>query len=228
MQQLETSNIGDSSVSKPSTGEINYSNRFFYSFFKRIIDIIGSIVGLVVLSPVFLILAIIIKLDSKGPVIFAHKRLGYKGQIIKVFKFRSMVTNAEQLIESLPEDQKLQFYRNFKLDNDPRITKIGHFLRKTSLDELPQLLNILKGDLTIVGPRPIVEKEIMMYGKYGKKLLSVKPGLTGFWQVNGRSDTTYEERVQLDMEYIDKRNIFMDIAIIFKTFGAVFRERGAK
>jgi lipopolysaccharide/colanic/teichoic acid biosynthesis glycosyltransferase len=199
-----------------------------YNFFKRTIDIIGAILGLIILSPVFLIISIIIKLDSKGPAIFAHRRLGYKGEIIKVYKFRSMVTNAEELIEKLPEEQKLEFYRNFKLENDPRITKIGHFLRKTSLDELPQLLNILKGDLTIVGPRPIVEKELKMYGKYGEKLLTVKPGLTGYWQVNGRSDTTYEERVQLDMDYIDKRNLLLDIAIMFKTFGAVLHERGAK
>jgi lipopolysaccharide/colanic/teichoic acid biosynthesis glycosyltransferase len=199
-----------------------------YNFFKRAIDIIGAILGLIILSPVFLIISIIIKLDSKGPAIFAHRRLGYKGEIIKVYKFRSMVTNAEELIEKLPEEQKLEFYRNFKLENDPRITKIGHFLRKTSLDELPQLLNILKGDLTIVGPRPIVEKELKMYGKYGEKLLTVKPGLTGYWQVNGRSDTTYEERVQLDMDYIDKRSLFLDIVIMFKTFGAVLHERGAK
>jgi lipopolysaccharide/colanic/teichoic acid biosynthesis glycosyltransferase len=199
-----------------------------YNFFKRAIDIIGAILGLIILSPVFLIISIIIKLDSKGPAIFAHRRLGYKGEIIKVYKFRSMVTNAEELIEKLPEEQKLEFYRNFKLENDPRITKIGHFLRKTSLDELPQLLNILKGDLTIVGPRPIVEKELKMYGKYGEKLLTVKPGLTGYWQVNGRSDTTYEERVQLDMDYIDKRSLLLDIVIMFKTFGAVLHERGAK
>lgn len=199
-----------------------------YNFFKRAIDIIGAVLGLIILSPVFLIISIIIKLDSKGPAIFAHRRLGYKGEIIKVYKFRSMVTNAEELIEKLPEEQKLEFYRNFKLENDPRITKIGHFLRKTSLDELPQLLNILKGDLTIVGPRPIVEKELKMYGKYGEKLLTVKPGLTGYWQVNGRSDTTYEERVQLDMDYIDKRSLLLDIVIIFKTFGAVLHERGAK
>jgi lipopolysaccharide/colanic/teichoic acid biosynthesis glycosyltransferase len=199
-----------------------------YSFFKRLIDIVGAVLGFIVLSPVFIILSIIIKLDSKGPAIFAHRRLGYKGKIIKVYKFRSMVTNAEELIEKLPEEQKLEFYRNFKLENDPRITKIGKFLRKTSLDELPQLLNILKGDLTIVGPRPIVEKEINMYGKYGEKLLSVKPGLTGYWQVNGRSDTTYEERVQLDMDYIDKRNLWLDIVIMLKTFGAVLHERGAK
>ncbi|SHK11196.1 Sugar transferase involved in LPS biosynthesis (colanic, teichoic acid) [Hathewaya proteolytica DSM 3090] len=207
---------------------IQCEKSFMYYFVKRLVDIVGSIVGILLLSPVFFILAIIVKLDSKGPVFFAHKRLGYRGKIIKVYKFRTMVQDAEDLIEKLPEDQKEEFKKNFKLEDDPRITKIGGFLRKTSLDELPQLLNILKGDLTIVGPRPIVEKEIELYGKYGHKLLSVKPGLTGYWQVNGRSDTTYEQRVQLDMEYIDRRNLLLDFTIILKTFVEVFRGRGAK
>lgn len=199
-----------------------------YFFFKRAIDIIGSIVGLIILSPLFLILAIVVKMDSKGPVFFAHKRLGYNGKIIKIFKFRTMVTDAEAMIDKLPLEKKEEFKKNFKLEDDPRITKVGKFLRKTSLDELPQLVNILKGDLTIVGPRPIVKKEIELYGKYGSKLLSVKPGLTGYWQVNGRSDTTYEERVQLDMTYIDERCLLLDIKIILKTFIEVFRGRGAK
>lgn len=199
-----------------------------YFFIKRVIDIIGSLVGIVLLSPVFLILGILVKLDSKGPVFFAHKRLGYHGELIKIYKFRTMVTNAEKLLDELSPEQKEEFSKNFKLENDPRITKIGNLLRKTSLDELPQLLNILKGDLTIVGPRPIIEKEIELYGKYGKKLLTVKPGLTGYWQVNGRSDTTYEERVQLDMYYIDHRSIGLDIKIIFKTFSEVFKKHGAR
>lgn len=206
----------------------NKKKNSVYFFIKRSIDIIGSVIGLVVLSPVFLILAIIVKLDSKGPVFFAHKRLGYKRRIIKIFKFRTMVTDAEAMIDKLPLEQREEFKKNFKLEDDPRITKIGKFLRKTSLDELPQLVNILKGDLTIVGPRPIVQKEIELYGKYGSKLLSVKPGLTGYWQVNGRSDTTYEERVQLDMTYIDERCLLLDIKIILKTFIEVFRGRGAK
>nr|WP_243129196.1 sugar transferase [Hathewaya massiliensis] len=201
---------------------------FLYFFIKRTIDIIGALIGLIVFSPVFLILGLIVKKDSEGPVFFAHKRVGYKGQDIEIYKFRTMVANAEELLDTLPEEQKKEFSENFKLENDPRITKIGHFLRRTSLDELPQLLNILKGDLSIVGPRPVIRKELELYGKYAEKFLSVKPGLTGFWQVNGRSNTTYEERVKLDMEYIDNRSVLMDIKIIFKTFTEVFKGNGAK
>lgn len=208
--------------------EMHYEEKPIYDFIKRVIDIFGAIVGLILLSPVFIIISILIKLDSRGPVIFGHRRLGYKGKIIKVYKFRSMVTNAEELIENLPEEQKLEFYENFKLENDPRITRMGKFLRETSLDELPQLFNILIGNLTLVGPRPIVEKEIKKYGEYGEKLLLVKPGLTGYWQVNGRSNTTYEERVQLDMDYIDKRSLGLDILILLKTFGVVFEKEGAR
>ncbi|MEG2289460.1 MAG: sugar transferase [Clostridium sp.] len=199
-----------------------------YFVVKRIIDIIGSLAGLIVLSPVFLILSIIVRWDSKGPIFFAHDRLGEKGNIIKIYKFRTMVINAEELLNNLSSEQKKEFAENFKLENDPRITKVGNFLRKSSLDELPQLLNILTGELSIVGPRPIVEKEIENYGIYGDKLLMVKPGLTGNWQANGRSDTTYEERVQMDMDYIDNRSIWMDIKIIFKTFTAVIKKQGAR
>ena len=200
----------------------------FYRFFKRIFDIVGSLLGLIILSPLFIVLSIIVKVDSPGPVFFAHKRLGYKGQSMKIYKFRTMVTNAEDMLSSLSPEQKAEFAKNFKLENDPRITKVGNFLRKSSLDELPQLLNILKGELSIVGPRPIVEKELDNYGIYGDKFLSVKPGLTGNWQANGRSDTTYEERVAMDMEYIDNRSLWVDVKIIFKTFSAVIKKQGAR
>ena len=138
-----------------------------------------------------------------------------------------MYENSKEIFDNFTEEQKKEFYINFKLDNDPRITKLGHFLRKTSLDELPQLFNILKGDMSIVGPRPIVEGEIERYGKYSKKLFSVMPGLTGYWQANGRSDTTYEERVAMDMYYIDNRSTVLDIKIIFKTFISVIKKEGA-
>lgn len=199
-----------------------------YFSLKRLIDIIGAFLGLILLSPVFLIIAITIKVGSKGKVIFGHTRFGMNGKLIKVYKFRSMYENAKELMENFTPEQKAEFEKNFKLDNDPRITKIGKFLRESSLDELPQLINILKGDMTIVGPRPIVEREIEKYGVYGDKFLSAKPGLTGLWQVSGRSDTTYEERVFLDMEYIDKRTLFCDISIMFKTIGVVFKRMGAK
>lgn len=206
----------------------NVEEKKVYEFVKRIMDLVGSILGLVVLSPIFLVLAIIVKIDSPGPVFFAHKRLGHNGKLMKIYKFRTMVINAEELLNNLSPEQKEEFARNFKLENDPRITKVGNFLRKSSLDELPQLLNILKGELSIVGPRPIVEKEIKNYGIYSEKLLTVKPGLTGNWQANGRSDTTYEERVEMDMQYIDNRSIWLDIKIIFKTFSAVIKKQGAR
>ncbi|WP_286906553.1 sugar transferase [Clostridium sp. UBA1652] len=198
-----------------------------YSLSKRIFDIVSSTLLLIILSPLFLILIVLVKLDSKGPVFFGHKRIGYKGETISVYKFRSMVQNAEEVLRNFTPEQKAEFEKNFKLDDDPRVTKIGAFLRKTSLDELPQLINIIKGDMSVVGPRPIVQKEVAKYGKYADKLFSVKPGLTGFWQANGRSDTTYDERVQMDMYYIDNRSTLLDIRILFKTVIAVIRKEGA-
>ncbi|KRU25372.1 bacterial sugar transferase [Clostridium sporogenes] len=203
-------------------------NKFFYDLFKRIFDLVSSLCGLIVFSPLFLIIAMLIKLDSKGPAFFSHIRLGKQGEKIKVYKFRTMKPNAEELLKNLTPEQKREFQENFKLEDDPRITKIGSFLRKSSLDELPQLLNIFIGNMTVVGPRPIVGKEIEKYGEYGDKLLMVKPGLTGMWQANGRSDTTYEERVEMDMDYIDNRNFWLDIKIIFQTAIAVVRKKGAK
>ncbi|MEQ8198599.1 MAG: sugar transferase [Clostridiaceae bacterium] len=198
-----------------------------YESVKRVLDIMISLFGLVLLSPLFLILIVVTKLDSKGPVFFAHKRIGYKGKTIGVYKFRSMVHNADEVFKSFTSEQKEEFQKNFKLDDDPRITKIGEFLRKTSLDELPQLLNTLKGDMSIVGPRPIIQQEVEKYGEYAEKLVSVVPGLTGYWQANGRSDTTYDERVQMDMYYIDNRSFWLDIKILFKTFISVVKKEGA-
>ncbi|MEW8957055.1 sugar transferase [Clostridium sp.] len=214
--QLKEINI-DSSVEKKPV----------YDFFKRLFDIVSAAIALIIFSPLFIILAIIVKLDSKGPVFFGHKRLGLNGEFIKVYKFRTMYENSAELFEKFTPEQKREFEINFKLDDDPRITKIGDFLRKSSLDELPQLVNILKGDMSVVGPRPIVEKEVEKYGEYIEKLLKVKPGLTGNWQANGRSDTTYEERVQMDMDYIDNRSFGFDIKIIFQTIFSVLQGKGA-
>ena len=198
-----------------------------YLVLKRIFDFIAALIGIILLSPIFLIISILIRRDSKGPIVFGHVRKGLHGRDIKVYKFRTMYENSKEIFENFTEEQKREFYINFKLDNDPRITKIGEFLRKTSLDELPQIFNILKGDMSIVGPRPIVEAEIEKYGKYADKLFSVVPGLTGYWQANGRSDTTYEERVDMDMYYIDNRSISLDLKIIFKTFVSVIKKEGA-
>ncbi len=198
-----------------------------YRYIKRFMDVILATIALVVLSPIFLIIAIAIKIESKGPVFFKHTRIGKNGKIIKLYKFRSMVINAEELIKSFTPEQMKEYKENYKLTNDPRITKIGKFLRKTSLDELPQLLNIIKGDLSIIGPRPVVTDELEKYGANTKKFLSVTPGLTGYWAANGRSCTTYEQRMQMELYYIDNLSLKMDIKVFFKTIEAVIKREGA-
>ena len=198
-----------------------------YDFVKRVFDIVCSLIGLIVLSPVFIILSILIKTTSEGPAFFAHKRVGKGGKTIKIYKFRSMVTNAEELIKQFTPEQKAEYEKNFKLENDPRVTKVGKFMRKTSLDELPQLINILKGDISVVGPRPVMDVETKIYGNYRNMLLSVKPGLTGFWAANGRSCTTYTRRRAMEIYYVKNRSVLLDLKIIFKTFISVFKRVGA-
>ena len=205
----------------------NSARKKVYLAIKRLIDIIGSLIGIILLSPLYIIIAILIKFDSPGKVVFGHTRKGKGGKDIKVYKFRTMYSNASEIFESFTPEQKEEYYKNFKLDNDPRVTKLGGFLRKTSLDELPQLFNILKGDMTIIGPRPIVEKEISKYGDKAEKLFSVVPGLAGYWQANGRSDTTYEERVEMDMYYIDHMCFTLDAKILFQTIFSVLKGEGA-
>lgn len=206
---------------------LSTSRKSIYSITKRVFDMFGAIVGLIVFSPIFIIIAILVKLDSKGPIIFGHNRKGKYKEDFTIYKFRTMYENSNEIFNNFTEEQKKEYYNNYKLDNDPRITKIGDFLRRTSLDELPQLINILKGDLSIVGPRPIVEGEIEKYGIYADKFFSVMPGLTGYWQANGRSDTTYEERVAMDMYYIDNRGFLFDLKIILKTIASVIKKEGA-
>lgn len=198
-----------------------------YRYIKRFMDVILATIALVVLSPIFLIIAIAIKIESKGPVFFKHTRIGKNGKIIKLYKFRSMVINAEELIKSFTPEQMKEYKENYKLTNDPRITKIGKFLRKTSLDELPQLLNIIKGDLSIIGPRPVVTDELEKYGANTEKFLSVTPGLTGYWAANGRSCTTYKQRMQMELYYIDNLSLKMDVKVFFKTIEAVIKREGA-
>ena len=203
------------------------NKRTIYRYIKRIIDVVLASIALVVLSPIFLIIALAIKLESKGPVFFKHTRIGKDGKIIKLCKFRSMVTNAEELIKAFTPEQMKEYKENYKLTNDPRITKVGKFLRKTSLDELPQLLNIIKGDLTIIGPRPVIAEELKKYGTNTEKFLSVTPGLTGYWAANGRSCTTYEQRMQMELYYIDNLSLKMDVKVFFKTIEAVIKREGA-
>lgn len=199
-----------------------------YDFVKRFIDIIISTIGLVICLPLFIIIAILIKIDSKGPVFFKHKRIGKYGRILGIYKFRTMIDNAEEAMKYFTEEQKKEFKENFKLENDPRVTRVGKFLRKTSLDELPQIINILKGEMSIIGPRPIVKNELEKYGENKEKFLSVAPGLTGYWAANGRSDVSYEERMALELYYVDNRSLLLDLKIFLKTIGSVLRGRGAK
>ena len=193
---------------------------------KRLLDIFGSSIGLVSLLPIFLLIIILIKLFSKGPVIYKQVRLGKLGQLFGLWKFRSMVDNADVILEKyLIEHPKYrnEWEKNHKLKNDPRVNIVGGILRKSSLDELPQLWNVLMGQMSLVGPRPIVKEEIVKYGDVYKAYKLVKPGLTGLWQISGRSNLAYEERVRLDMEYIENQSIILDLKVIIKTIPAIFR-----
>ena len=198
-----------------------------YLLVKRVIDIVGSLIGLILLSPIFLIVAIAIKLDSKGPIIFGHTRKGIGGKDIKVYKFRTMYQNSQEIFDNFTEEQKEEFYKNFKLENDPRVTKIGDFLRRTSIDELPQLINILNGTMSIVGPRPPIPHEVAEYNEYQMQRLLVKPGITCIWQVSGRNTIGFDEWVEMDLEYIKTRNLWLDIKLIFKTVGVLFGDENA-
>ena len=189
----------------------------YAKYIKRILDFTLSLIALIVLSPVFVIIAIAIKIDSKGPIFFLQERLGKNGKIFKIIKFRTMVVNAEHIGDGL----------KVKSENDNRITKIGKFLRKTSLDELPQLINVIKGDMSIVGPRPPVTYHPYKYEDYSeeqKRRFTVRPGITGLAQVKGRASINWEERIKIDIEYVDKIGLKEDFLIILKTFLEVFKK----
>ena len=198
----------------------------FYIFSKRAIDILGSTVGLVLLSPILLIVAIAIKIESKGPVIFSQERIGLKGEKFKMYKLRSMVENAEELKKDLMKDNEMSGPM-FKMKDDPRVTRVGRFIRKTSIDELPQLINVLKGDMSLVGPRPSLPKEVKKFKPWMKKRLDVKPGLTCFWQVSGRNSIDFEDWMKLDIKYVEERSFLVDIKLIFKTFFVLFGDENA-
>ena len=197
-----------------------------YLFSKRAIDIVGSIVGLVLLSPILLIVAIAIKLESKGPIIFSQKRIGLKGKAFKMYKLRSMVEDAEKLKKDLMKSNEMSGPM-FKMKDDPRVTRVGKFIRKTSIDELPQLVNVLKGDMSLVGPRPSLPKEVKKFKPWMKKRLEVKPGLTCFWQVSGRNNIDFEDWMKLDIKYVEERSFLVDIKLIFKTFFVLFGDENA-
>ncbi|WP_455537655.1 sugar transferase [Terrisporobacter sp.] len=213
-------NLREDEKIKPKEGVV-------YLFCKRAMDIIGSLAGIILLSPLLLIVAIAIKIeDPKGSIFFAQKRCGKDNKLFPMYKFRSMVSNAEELLEELMEHNEMDG-PVFKIKDDPRITKVGKFIRKTSIDELPQLFNILAGDMSIVGPRPAIAHEVAEYNDYQMQRLLVKPGLTCIWQVSGRNSIGFDEWVDMDLEYIGKRSLWMDIKLIFKTVGVLFGDEHA-
>lgn len=197
-----------------------------YDAAKRAMDIVLAVVLIVAAAPLLLCVAVAVWLTSSGPVVFRQRRLGLDGREFWCFKFRTMRRDAEEILRRSPDLQR-QFEEGYKIKNDPRVTPVGDMLRSTSLDELPQLWNILRGDISLVGPRPIVPSELAKYGPYAPALLRVKPGLSGLWQVSGRSDTSYTERVRLDMQYIHDRCLRLDLAILWRTIAVVTLRRGA-
>lgn len=205
---------------------INKEKKPFYEFFKRGLDLLLSIIGIIFAIPIILIIGIWIKLESKGPIIFSQKRVGQNGEIFNMYKLRSMVVNAEELKEKLKENNEMSGPM-FKMQYDPRITKIGRFIRKTSIDELPQLINVIKGDMSLVGPRPSLPEEVDQFEKWMLKRLDVKPGLTCYWQVSGRNNIDFEDWMKLDIKYINERNLFLDIRLILKTVGVLFGDKNA-
>ncbi|WP_057906505.1 sugar transferase [Ligilactobacillus araffinosus] len=195
--------------------------QYGYRVCKRIFDIIASVIGLIILSPVFLIVAIAIKLDDGGPVFYDQIRVGRNGKKFKMFKFRSMRVNAEDEIEKLQKHSEVDGAM-FKMRNDPRVTRVGKFIRKTSIDEFPQLINVLIGQMSVVGPRPPLPREVKNYTEYDKQRLYVKPGCTGLWQVTARNSVGFQEMVNIDLDYIQNRSIWLDLKIIFKTIKVIF------
>lgn len=207
------------------------SKEHVYFFLKRLFDIVASLLGLIIFSPVFLVVAILIKLDSKGPVFLDHYRIGKDGKMFRIYKFRSMIDHAEEILmrwlETNPEIRE-EYMTNKKLENDPRITRVGKFIRATSIDELPQLINILRGEMTFVGPRPYLKIEIPDMGVCYNTIIKMTPGLTGPWQVAGRSNIGFMERCIMDVKYYRTKSLKEDTRILFKTFKVVLKKIGAK
>ena len=226
--------IGDNTVIELKTEgkKLLQGKEKTYEIFKRMIDIIGSIVGIVALVPLTIgvFIAKLITHDN-GPIFYTQNRIGKDGKIFKMYKFRSMVVGADDILQEYlnSNTEANEEYRiNKKLKYDPRVTKVGEFIRKTSIDEFPQFINVLKGEMSLVGPRPYLPREINDMGEYYPYITSVKPGITGLWQIRGRSDVTFKDRLKLDMEYFEKKNLLFETKILFWTVGSVVHKRGAK
>ena len=215
----------------PRNYDVVLKREYVYRFFKRTLDIIGSIFGIILLIPITLIIYILTKIKKeKGSLFYTQQRIGKNGKIFKMYKFRSMIPNADEALEKYlkeNEEARKEYKINKKLKNDPRVTKVGDFIRKTSIDEFPQFINVLKGEMSLVGPRPYLPKEIEDMGSAYKEIIKVKPGITGFWQVSGRNDVTFNDRIKLDLEYCNKKNLKLDIKILFDTVKKVVKREGA-
>ncbi|WP_375270054.1 sugar transferase [Enterococcus sp. DIV0212c] len=214
---------------KVSTYYSYRENKLFFSV-KRLVDILTGIVGILMFLVVYLFLLVLYNYGSdKGPILFSQDRVGKNGKVFKIYKFRSMVVNAEEKLKENPVLYQKYIENSYKLlpEEDPRITTLGNFIRKTSIDELPQFLNVLKGEMSLIGPRPVVEKELLEYGCRKKYFLSVKPGITGYWQVSGRSNLNYPERCDVELYYIENLSLSLDIYIFFKTIIHVVQRKGA-
>lgn len=228
----ESNIIVDEAIVQPNIKEKVEVKKVLYKVVKRLIDILGGLVGCVLLVPITVAIYIARKVlkEDEGPMFYEHLRYGKDGKKFRIYKFRSMCIDADKRLKEYleqNEEARKEFEENHKLKDDPRITKLGKFIRKTSIDELPQFINVLKGDMSLIGPRPIVDGEIEKYGENKDKFLSVRPGLTGYWAANGRSDITYEERMKMELYYVDNISFKLDIQIFFKTIISVVKKEGA-
>lgn len=215
-----------SETKEMNTSVICKKRKFVYRFIKRLFDIFFSATALVIMSPIFLITALAIAVEDGTPIIYRQKRNGINGTVFCMYKFRSMCKDAEKIHKTLLNQNELDGPA-FKMKDDPRVTKVGHFIRKTSIDELPQLVNILKGEMSLVGPRPLPTYETEQCSEYQKQRMMVKPGLTCYWQCSGRNDISFAEWMEMDLRYIRESSFLIDIKIIIKTFGSVIDGKGA-
>ncbi|MEM1401821.1 MAG: sugar transferase [Pseudomonadota bacterium] len=225
--QTDAVTAGAPILASSSSGWLRDAREGLYPVGKRCLDILASGTGLILLSPLFLALVLLIRMESNGPVLFSQTRIGRRGRSFRCWKFRSMYVDAEERKAALMVENEMAGGTTFKMKRDPRITRIGRFIRKASIDELPQLWNVLIGDMSLVGPRPPVPVEVVLYSARHRQRLSVKPGITCIWQVSGRSDIPFEQQVELDIEYIARRTLWFDIKLLLATVPAVLLARGA-
>lgn len=228
----ENNIVAENTIVEQELKEKTDVRKAVYGVFKRIIDILGGFVGVILLIPVTIGVYIARKIlkEDDGPLFYEQLRYGKDGKKFRIYKFRSMCVDADKKLKEYlanNDEARKKFEENQKLKNDPRITKIGDFLRKTSIDELPQLINVLKGEMSLIGPRPIVDGEIEKYGTNKDKFLSVKPGLTGYWAANGRNNITYSERIKMELYYVDNMSFGLDLNIFLKTIVSVIKKEGA-